>query len=278
MAWSGLTSAPARSVLPVQIRPQTGSVACVQRDWTILYVLDGDNDLREAATMDLVELHQEGTPENTAVIAQLYRGDLKWSLANFRKKVDSFFTGSRPAAVADDWRGMRVFEVRHHDNDATVELPYPSLSASPSPSDPQGLEDYLAWGMQEYPAKHYAVVLSGHGSSEGLLSDGVGDKMSFEQVGQAIKNASRKSGREVDVVLFDSCSTAGPQAQAAMAGATKFLVAADSRIKAGGWSEKATMRFLKDHHQATPRELAQSLMAGEHQAVTAPRMYDFTTN
>ena len=80
-----------------------------QRDWTLVYVLDGDNDLREAATLDLVELNAQGTPDNTAVIAQLYRGDLRWNFANFRKKVDALFRPGLPSGVAQDWRGMKVF-------------------------------------------------------------------------------------------------------------------------------------------------------------------------
>lgn len=258
----------------MQISAANSPVVAAKRDWTILYVLDGDNELREAATLDMVELHKEGAPENTAVIAQLYRGDLKWSFANFAKKVASLFKPSTPAAVAQDWRGMKVYEVGHLGTGA-AEASY-SPSTTPSPSDRQSLEDYLAWGMQQYPAEHYAVVLSGHGSPNGLLSDSASKQMPFEQVSQALKGAATRSGHSVDVVLFDSCSTAGPVAEAAMKGATDYLVASENRIKAGGWSEKLTMEFLKTHPQATPAELAQSFMSKEHTAVTAPVLYDYT--
>ena len=224
----------------VQISAHKGPGVAPQRDWTFLYVLDGDNDLREAATLDLVELDQEGAPENTAMVAQLYRGDLKWNLANFKKKVDALFQPSAPAAVAQDWRGMRVFEVRHQgDNAGTVETSYKPSTASPSPSDPGDLEDFLAWGMEHYPAKNFAVVLSGHGSRQGILSDSSSSKMSFENVAGAIKGASQRSGHQVDVVLFDSCATAGPEADAAMRGATSYLVASQDRIKGRGWSSGA---------------------------------------
>lgn len=261
----------------MQISAQNGPVVAPQRDWTILYVLDGDNDLREAATLDLVELHQQGAPESTAVVAQLYRGDLKWSLANFKKKVDTLFRPAPPAAVAQDWRGMKVFEVRHPGaGGGTVEAPYIPTTASPSPSDPTALESYLAWGMQRYPARHYAVVLSGHGSQEGLLSDSRGQQMAFEDVGQAIRNASRLANQKVDVVLFDSCATAGAEAEASMSGATSYLVATPNPVKGGGWSEKATMDFLKVHPHATPRELAESFLSPQHTAVAEPVLYDYS--
>lgn len=254
--------------------PHTASVSAPKRDWTFLYVLDGDNDLREAATMDLVELHGAGAPDNTAVVAQLYRGDLKWNFANFHKKVDSLFHRAAPSAVAQDWRGMKVYEVRHeHPDGGTQELDYKTV-AQPSPSDPSELKKILAWTMKKYPAQHFAVVLSGHGSQAGLLSDSSGRKMPFAEIATALKEASKECDQAVDVVLFDSCSTAGPQARQAMRGATKFLLASPTPIRAGGWSEKATMEFLKGHPGSTPEALAQSLTSPDHRAVDSPVLYD----
>lgn len=254
--------------------PHTASLSAPKRDWTFLYVLDGDNDLREAATMDLVELNGAGAPDNTAVVAQLYRGDLKWNVANFRKKVDSLFKPSLPSAVAQDWRGMRVYEVRpEQSGGGTREMDYAS-DPKASPADPEELKNIVAWTMKKYPSKHFALVLSGHGSQEGLLSDSSGRKMPFPEVSSALKEASGETGRGVDVVLFDSCSTAGPQAQQAMRGATKFLLASPTPIRAGGWSEKATMDFLKAHPKATPEQLAQSLTSSQHSAVDSPVLYD----
>lgn len=233
-----------------------------RRDWTVLYVLDGDNDLREAATLDLVELDQTGAPENANVVAQLYRGDLKWNARNLSKKLGGLFKPHPPPAVNPDWRGMKVFEVRREGTTETTSTV--SFQDSGSPSSAQSLEKFLAWGMESYPAENYAVVLTGHGNNEGLLSDSRGERMSFEDVSKALKAASQRSGKGIGVVLFDTCSTGTEEAAQAMRGSADYLVASRDKINGRGWSEKTTLDFLKNNSRVTPRDLALSLLSPEH--------------
>ena len=262
------TWAPARPHR-LNITPNIGTVR-PKKDWTVLYVLDGDNDLREAATMDLVELHHAGAPGNAHVVAQLHRGELSWTAKNLPKKLSGLFRPELPPAVQPDWRGVRVYEVQPEGPTVMVE----DAPESVSPSDPTSLENFLAWGMKEYPAEHYAVVLGGHGSRKGLLSDSKGDVMPFEKVSESLQRAAAKSGEDIDVVLFDSCSTASPETAEKMCGATDFLVATPFKTRGQGWSEKATMNFLKENPKATPLDLTQSFLSGEHAAVKSPVFYD----
>lgn len=231
-----------------------------RRDWTVLYVLNGDNDLREAATLDLVELDREGAPENVNVVAQLYRGDLAWSKNNLSRKLKTLFKPEPKPAVASDWRGVKTYEVRHQ-GEATRTLPYQNEG---SPSDPESLRSFVSWAMKRFPAEHYAVVVSGHGGPDGTLSDARGKRMPFEALAQALQEGAREAGESVDVLLLDSCSTASEQTADALKGAADFLVASPEKVPYRGWSEKATMDFLKQHPQATPREFAESLLAPEH--------------
>jgi hypothetical protein len=255
----------------MQIPVHSGPVRAPKRDWTVLYVLDGDNDLREAATLDLVELNQKGAPENVNVAAQLYRGELKWNLHNFRKKAGDLFKPEPPPAVNPDWRGVKVFEVRHQGStEQTSTVPF---QGSTTPSDPKSLEDFVAWGMKEYPAEHYAVVLTGHGSQDGILSDSQGKKMGFSDVSAALKAGSQRAGEELDVVLFDSCSTASDETAEAMKGSAQFLVASPQKISGRGWSEVATMDFLESNPKATPKAFAESLLAPEHN-IKEPLLYE----
>jgi cysteine peptidase C11 family protein len=255
----------------MRIAAHNGPVRAAVRDWTVLYVLDGDNDLREPSTLDLVELDQKGAPENVNVAAQVYRGDLKWNLHNFGKKVGNLFKPDPPAAVNPDWRGMKVFEVRHQNSTETTDRV--EFQDSTSPSDPNSLENFVAWGMQKYPAKNYAVVLTGHGGPDGLLSDSAGTKMPFKQVSTALKAGAKRAGSELDVILFDSCSTASDKMAETMQGSAKFLVASPGKISARGWSESSTMDFLKSHPQATPKELAQSFLSPVHN-IDEPILYE----
>lgn len=248
------------------------SPVVAKRDWTLLYVLNGDNDLREAATLDLVNLDQSGSPDHVNVVAQLYRGELKWNLKNLGRKLAGLASAPRPTAVKNDWRGMRVFELRQSDSgDPTMEVPTPL--ATRSPSDPQALKDFVLWGMRNYPAENFAVILSGHGSQEGLMSDAAGKKMPFEEISQALQEASRESGQKLGVVLFDTCSTASDKTASIMQGSADYLVASPTLIRGGGWSEAATLDFLKTTPKATPRQLAESFLSDSHTAVPESTLF-----
>jgi len=245
-----------------------------EKDWTLLYVLNGDNDLREAATLDLVELDRMGTPKNVAAVCQLYRGDLKWSLKNLGRKLSSLGSAEMKPAVRPDWRGMKVFEVRSEDSGSTTQEVGRTHFAEPTtPSDPKALTDFVAWGMEAYPARHYAVILGGHGSLDGVMSDARGEKMTFADAAQALKAASERTGRTIDTVLLDSCATASEQTAQAFQGATQYLVASPEVIRGGGWSESETLEFLKDNPQAGAREFAQSLVEGQHPGVNRATLY-----
>jgi Clostripain family len=224
--------------------------------------------------MDLVELDRTGTPDDVTAVAQLYRGDLKWTLKNLGRKLSMLGGKKVKPAVQSDWRGMRVFEVRgDQSNQPTMRVGENHFSESASPSSPQELAKYVAWGMEKYPAKHYAVILGGHGSQEGVMSDAYGHKMTFDDAAGAIVKASRQTGRKVDVVLLDSCSTASQKTAGAFRGATEYVVASPEIVQGGGWSESSTLGFLKQNPGSTPEQLAESLVSGHHPSVKSAKSY-----
>lgn len=71
---------------------------------------------------------------------------------------------------------------------------------------PQSLKDFVSWGMEKYPAKHYVLVLMGHGGAwTGSL------KMNPSEIGMAVQagvqEANHNSGRNdhIDALVFNSC-------------------------------------------------------------------------
>ena len=247
------------------------------KDWTLLYVLDGDNDLREAATLDLVELDREGAPENVNVAAQLYRGELRWGWKTLGKKLSELGKPEPKSAVAQDWRGMKVFETRHRDSaeSQTMEAAYtPSLESAPN--SPESLEEFLVWGMTNYPAKHFAVIMAGHGSQKGILPDGRGRMMAMEEAGEAIRRAGERVGQKPDLLVLDACSTASEKTAHAFSGTADYLVASPEKIGGGGWSESQTLSVLAQDSDIAPRDFAQSFLSAEHTAIPSAHLYNLS--
>ncbi len=245
------------------------------KDWTLLYVLDGDNDLREAATLDLVELDREGAPENVNVAAQLYRGELRWGWNTFARKLSDLGKPQPKSAVAQDWRGMKVYETRHRDCEGSLtrEVAY-SPSIESAPNSPASLEEFLVWGMTNYPAKHFAVIMAGHGTQKGILPDGHGRMMAMEEAGEAIRRAGERIGQKPDLLVLDACATASEKTAQAFSGVADYLVASPEKIRGGGWSESKTLSVLAQDSDIAPRDFAQSFLSVDHTAIPSAHLYN----
>lgn len=109
--------------------------ANTDRNWTIMVYLAGDNNLDSAGVVDLNEMKKVGTTDRVAVIAQFDRA------------------GSKGATVRYCLRkGTPIAK------DAVQSLGETNMG------DPKVLEDFVGWGVTNYPADHYLLVLWNHGA------------------------------------------------------------------------------------------------------------------
>ena len=76
--------------------------------------------------------------------------------------------------------------------------------------DPQTLVDFVSWGVKEFPAQHYALMLWDHGSSwAGIAFDDTdGEKgISLPELDAALRTSSNPDRRssKLDLIGFDAC-------------------------------------------------------------------------
>jgi len=105
------------------------------KPWTVLVYLAGDNNLDSAGVADLNEMKQVGSTNALNVVAQFDRA------------------GTSPATTR--------YYLRHGTNlpsDAVRSLGETNMG------DPAVLLGFLEWGIANYPAGHYLVVLWNHGN------------------------------------------------------------------------------------------------------------------
>ena len=75
-------------------------------------------------------------------------------------------------------------------------------------SDPSTLVDFVEWGKTNYPAPHYALILSDHGSGvNGAMQDWTSgySLMSVQQIGDALASITAGGDDKLDVLYLDSC-------------------------------------------------------------------------
>ena len=104
-----------------------------EKQWTVMVYMAGDNNLDPEGVVDLREMKKVGSTDKLSVIAQFDRAQGHASQRYVLRK------GTKLAA------------------DSVAKL------GKVNTGDPKRLNDFIAWGVKQYPAKHYLLVLWNHG-------------------------------------------------------------------------------------------------------------------
>jgi hypothetical protein len=166
-------------------------------EWTFMVYLDGDNNLEGAGIDDFMEMSSVGSNSDVNILVQLDRiPGYNSSYGNWTSTKRFRVTpGMAPAA------GSALQDI----GEANM-------------GDPATLIDFVQWGMTNYPADHYAVVLWDHGSGWRLRpeemplfkdiawddTDG-GDALDMPELLGALDTLSNGGLDPLDLVGFDAC-------------------------------------------------------------------------
>lgn len=128
------------------------------KDWTVLVYMAGDNDLSPYAIWDLEEM--EGRFESGRYAGSTLKSDLvvqaDTSGTTGVRRLHIFQREDQPYVAATSITGYKTR------GPETVLSPIVDLLPE-SPPSRQGLQDFLQWGVREYPASKYMVIVWGHG-------------------------------------------------------------------------------------------------------------------
>ncbi|MFO8051150.1 MAG: PKD domain-containing protein [Thermoplasmatota archaeon] len=191
--------------------------------WTILSYMSGDNELDGFLIDDLNEMERAAS-ENVNIVVQIDRREDHGSSNG-------------------DWTDTRRYLVQPDDTDdiASLRIDDPGLGELDM-NDPAVLRDFLEWGLTNYPADHYMVVLEGHadGPVKGLLKDSdssLGYKnMKTSEMGSAFREAVDSTiGRPVDVISFDVCYMGMVETAAEVMDHAEYFMGSVDYVPAAGW-------------------------------------------
>ena len=174
----------------------------VEPTWTFMVYLDGDNDLEESeiGSFNLMELAANNA--NVNIVVQIDR-------------TPGFDTSN------GDWTTTRRYKVKHDTHPVnfasyTEGVDYWDLGEL-NMADPNTLIDFVQWAKSNYPADHYCLALSNHGSGwkprgsgqivpRGILVDDTDeDYMSTAELSSALNSATSGGTEKLDVLFLDAC-------------------------------------------------------------------------
>ncbi|NNJ10648.1 FHA domain-containing protein [Chloroflexales bacterium ZM16-3] len=200
--------------------------------WTVLVYLDGDNNLESDALTDFAEMAQVGSSDQIKIVVQLDR-------VSSRESWDD--------TTAGNWDGTKRFLVekgmRPTDSNAVEDLGEQNMG------DPDVLADFVSWGISNYPAQRYALIIWDHGASWlGIASDDTSeDQLNLPELGAALETARQNTSYgTLDLIGFDACLMAQIDVLLAVEPYAQVAVASAELEPNQGWAWDTWLAALAD--------------------------------
>lgn len=196
-------------------------------EWTFMVYLDADNNLEGAGIEDFLEMSSVGSDANVNIVVLFDR-------------TQGYMTSY------GNWTGTRRGLVQSGD---VPDLSWGQDMGELNMGDPQTLTNFVSWGMQNYPANQYAVVLWNHGggwrTEEEMLSkrpykavcwddDNGGDSLEMREVRTALENAEAITGNPT-LIGFDACVMAMVEVAYEVRNHSEVMVASAANEPGDGW-------------------------------------------
>ncbi|MHB2021232.1 MAG: clostripain-related cysteine peptidase [Candidatus Xenobia bacterium] len=194
------------------------------KKWTVMVYLDGNNTLFGPAYEAMKELEKVGSNPDVNVIVQLGAHPSDKSKGGI---MQSILNSAMADKKLDTVRRYKVIK----DTSDNKEITSPVLQdlGQADMGDPKTVSDFLKWGIQQYPADHYAVVMFNHGAGfAGILSDENKDSLlNMNDVKSVMADAAKAAGKPIDVLDMDACLMAQDAVADAVKGSAHYLVGSE---------------------------------------------------
>jgi hypothetical protein len=162
-------------------------------NWTFMVYLDADNNLEGAGIEDLNEMEMAGSTDNVNIIVQFDR-HLEYDTSN------------------GDWTTAKRFRVLEDSQNKEIVSEELMDIGEVNMGDPAVLFNFTKWTIDNYPARHYALVLWNHGGSfwgvawdEDTNGSEEHDMISMPDLKEGLASTEAYLGHNLDLIGFDAC-------------------------------------------------------------------------
>jgi len=258
------TSVPTLPPPETAVPPPTAIYNPDLAEWTILVYMDGDNNLELSALRDLNEMESAGSNERVNVVVQVDR--------------------ALGETTADgDWTGGRRYLIRGDADENTIASELLEDMGELNMGDPQTLADFLAWGMQSYPANRTALVIWDHGAGwNGISFDSdtdIGpDNLDLADLEGGLSGGLVQTNQsQLDVVAFDACLMGQLDVLDAVQPHARYAVASEELTPGQGWNYRSWLGQLYANPELASDGLASLLVDDFAGTYTQIEPDDFVT-
>lgn len=221
---------------------------CAQTDtksqnktWTILVYMNGSNleMTSGAATNDLREMLYSGSNDDVNVIVQT-GGSQYWH--NY---------------YVDENKNQR-WCVGKFKMDELYNAELENMAQADT------LSDFLIWGIENYKADHYAVVLWNHGGGAiagfGLDENTKGDTLILNELKYAFDKTKKETKTTFDLVAFDACLMSNIETAYVLSPYSKYMAASEGLISEMGYAYDVFLNDVKNNTDKGGEFMGKSLI------------------
>lgn len=259
---------------------QSGSVGVprkLPKEWGVLVYNVGETDEGLMSTHNLLDLQQVGSDENTHVVCHNFRSPWLYEKLGIGKD----HLGSKEYYVerqsGDSRQVLKGTEPGHF---ASFLRSTPGRITSPELEKPEGkvyqaehLKQFLLRSMKEFPARHYCLVMSGHGcgfAGQAVTAQG---RMTNDELGQALREVAAETGKPLEVVNLNTCYSGSLEVMGALQGGAMVGVGSESTVCGAnqplGETLKALQNSIKAGESVSPQQLGSLFVAqARHQRLS----------
>ena len=220
--------------------------------WTILIYLDADNNLEPWALVDLDEM-ERGLVNDGAVnvIALVDRSTEDYEYQDLPQWITDIVQSS------PQWSGAKIVQVRH-DNRVGVTSQIIDDWGNVNMSDPTTLAKFIRYGIQNYPAQHYALIIWDHGGGPGVFAEDEGsrDIMILRELSLALQQA----GVHLDIIGFDACLMGMIEAAYEVSNYADYLVVSEESEPSWGWPYDYILNRLSSNPTMSPNDFSKVIV------------------
>lgn len=274
-------------------KPSGSTEAADPAVWTIMLYLAGDNNLADECVFALTQIKDVDTDKRVRVVAQLDPTGRRVKTRRFTinkalkdgipegqvMKKGAEVEGKKRRKIIEDALGndkddpLPEGTVKFEDHVVRGAAAKPvdnSDPTDPNSGDPKVLFDFISWSVENFPADHYMLVLSGHGGGaieqEFLFDQTSKGRMTIAQLGNVLKKVHdrlpNKKGEplEIDIVGMDSCLMSMAEVAHQLRGSVKFMISSESFGPQAGWPygriiERLNERLAAGDADISPKDL-----------------------
>ena len=194
-------------------------------DYTFMVYMVG-SDMESATTKDILEMKSVGSNSDVNILLETGGGD--------------------PQTVSNDTKNVDFRQVQRHKilNNGIQTL---SILEQQNMGDPRTLSNFIIWGMTEFPAKKYAIILWDHGSGiDGFGGDLLfeNDRLTLVEIEKALQDARSVADKKFELIGFDACLMASVEVANKVKTFGSYMVSSEEIEPSWGWDYSAILTNL----------------------------------